>query len=529
MREGCAVHAYVLMTNHVHLLMTSPLFPHGMSGSCQRTRCTIRRPLSWNDEMNRGGSQRRLPMLRSTRLFAAVAAAFGIEGSVAAAVTSCADDGGFDTLRHAVMVANDGDTIDLSALTCSKITLGSALATSLDNLTISGPGADKLTIDGNQAGRVFAHTPTGTGTFTISNVTVANGKFTASQAYGGCILSLGDVVLRNAVVTSCTALGQTVAFGGGIVAAHKITAFSSAISGNVANAQSGTTGTTNATGGGAAVGATTSGGIYLYGSLISGNTAESPLGRVYGGGVATYHLVAKYSTITGNHALSAGTNNDVGVGGGVDMSADSEILNCTLDHNVADGGGAIDVRGAAGYTAAIVQTTISSNTANIGAGGLLANGAVLLLNSTLAFNSANGYSHGGGILAGAVTLSATSTIIADNSPSDIDVLSTPLTVGGDHDLVKVAGPNVSFQHQPISVDPDLGPLAYNGGYTRTHALSSGSIAIGAGANPESLANDQRGPPYQRVVGASADIGAYEFDADRVFGNDFDDGPLFSGG
>jgi hypothetical protein len=61
----------------------------------------------------------------------------------------------------------------------------------------------------------------------------------------------------------------------------------------------------------------------------------------------------------------------------------------------------------------------------------------------------------------------------------------------------------------LKSDPLLGPLANNGGPTPTHALASNSPAINEGANPRSLATDQRGASYQRVAGGRADIGAFE--------------------
>src|SRR6478736_10049222 len=123
-------------------------------------------------------------------------------------VSSCNDDGGFDTLRHAVLVANEGDTINMSAIACSKITLQApgAISIGLNNLTILGPGAGKLTIDGADAGRVFYHA--GTGTLTLNNLTVAHGTIAADVAYGGCIFSKGNVTLNGSVVTACTAHGQ---------------------------------------------------------------------------------------------------------------------------------------------------------------------------------------------------------------------------------------------------------------------------------------------------------------------------------
>src|SRR5689334_21127068 len=80
---------------------------------------------------------------KAVPLTAALAVALGVVGHAhaAAPVTSCLDDGGFDTLRHAVQTAaNPSDTIDLSKLTCSKITLiNGALSVGTQNLTITGP------------------------------------------------------------------------------------------------------------------------------------------------------------------------------------------------------------------------------------------------------------------------------------------------------------------------------------------------------------------------------------------------------
>src|SRR5438045_8503037 len=57
-----------------------------------------------------------------------------------------------------------------------------------------------------------------------------------------------------------------------------------------------------------------------------------------------------------------------------------------------------------------------------------------------------------------------------------------------------------------NTDPLLGPLADNGGPTRTHALLPGSPAINAGNSSGAPATDQRGAGRVGPV----DIGAYEF-------------------
>jgi len=71
--------------------------------------------------------------------------------------------------------------------------------------------------------------------------------------------------------------------------------------------------------------------------------------------------------------------------------------------------------------------------------------------------------------------------------------------------------NSGVEAYPV-ISPLLAPLAYNGGPTPTLALEPGSPAINAGSNPGNIPYDQRGPDYNRVAGARADIGAYEFGA-----------------
>jgi hypothetical protein len=74
----------------------------------------------------------------------------------------------------------------------------------------------------------------------------------------------------------------------------------------------------------------------------------------------------------------------------------------------------------------------------------------------------------------------------------------------------------------LGAAPLLGPLQDNGGPTRTHALLEGSPAIDTGNNAENLDFDQRGEGFARTVGVSADIGAFETQADDIiFRNGFD--------
>ena len=55
-------------------------------------------------------------------------------------------------------------------------------------------------------------------------------------------------------------------------------------------------------------------------------------------------------------------------------------------------------------------------------------------------------------------------------------------------------------------DPELGPLANNGGPTQTMALLPGSPAIGAGTAVSGVTTDQRGQPLDTPT---PDVGAYQ--------------------
>src|SRR4051794_23325353 len=82
-------------------------------------------------------------------------------------------------LRDALAAANSGDTINFSVT--GTITLNSGELSIARNLTITGPGAPSLTIDGNASTRVFYIAPN-LGV-SISGLTIANGK----TGFGGAL------------------------------------------------------------------------------------------------------------------------------------------------------------------------------------------------------------------------------------------------------------------------------------------------------------------------------------------------------
>jgi hypothetical protein len=428
-------------------------------------------------------------------------------------VTTCADDGGFDTLRHAVLVADPGDTVDLSSLACSKITLQSgAIDVSVSDLTIVGPGADKLRIDGNAAGRVFKHG--GTGTLALERLTIANGKVVGDAAYGGCIYTLtGKVSLKQSVVTSCAAIGQSKAVGGAILAYTGVYIGDSTLTQNEAHVTAGTS-ADNFCAGGAVVSPHK---LQIVRSVLSGNTAHAMIGKVYGGASFSGELSAKYSTISGNAALGSGDpdNGNYSVAGASVSSSKTQIVSSTIDNNSADADGALLLLDY-GTTVSIIQSTISSNVGILGLGVMTSTAAVSISNSTIAFNQSGGLVPVAMQMNAGITLQ--STIIADNPP--LDIASGPIT--GSHNLVKTSYDPATLPLDTITLDPKLGPLAANGGATRTHTLAANSPALNTGSNVSGFATDQRGPTYRRVVAAAADIGASELDSDHIFGSAFSD-------
>jgi hypothetical protein len=427
-------------------------------------------------------------------------------------VTHCLDDQSAGSLRSVVARAGSGDTIDMTKLTCSTITLVSgAINVPMDKLTIKGPTSHTLTINANHHGRAIEHTVQG-GSLELSNLTIANGKISAPEAFGGCIYSQGDVSLYRSTITSCALSGGIIAAGGGIFAAGDVDLTQSDVTNNVAQTIAAGSGEVSASGGGVFV----RGQLRLGAANITGNVARANLGEVYGGGVATSNLISKYSTVSANQAESISNVDDHSSGGGILVTNQSLIFNTTIDHNIADLGGGMLVGGGDEVTN-FVNTTISSNTAHLLAGGLLSTAPLRIGSSTIAFNSAGAFG-AGGLLMENESLEINSTIAAENSPSDLDV--TAVALGGAN-LIRVAGIGSTMPPGTLTGNPLLAPLAFNGGRTRTHAIAHNSPAVNAGINSAGSDNDQRGEGFVRVAGSKADIGAFEFDGDRIFSSSFE--------
>src|SRR5215510_4074582 len=133
-------------------------------------------------------------------LFFAGATLLGTSAASAATITVInTNDSGPGSLRQALAHANDGDTIDFdSSLNGQRITLTSDQLVVNRSVTISGLGANNLTVDGNANGSVFYINPLNS--VTISGLTITNGN----AQPGGGIYNDGGLTVSN-----CTNSGNS--------------------------------------------------------------------------------------------------------------------------------------------------------------------------------------------------------------------------------------------------------------------------------------------------------------------------------
>src|SRR5262249_50695809 len=261
------------------------------------------------------------------------------------------------SLRAAVMAANANpgvDTIKFAPGLHGTIRLSDQL-TITDDLTIKGPGANQLTVSGNNATRVFDISASNV---TIAGLTIANGSVTADEVTnfggGGILNEAGSTLTLNRDVlqnNTATASNNTVdVFGGGLLNEGNATVVSCTLSGDQPLGG----------GGGSFFAASVGGGIDNFGGAT---------------------LTVTDSTFTGNQALGAPAPSpdfpNFGIGGaiennaGLDLSAPSTatITGCVFTDNLAGGtaanvdgnGGALDNEGP-GSVLTLRNSTLSGNT-----------------------------------------------------------------------------------------------------------------------------------------------------------------------
>ena len=372
----------------------------------------------------------------------------------AIAVTNC-DDSGAGSLRDALEnVAVDGDTVDLSGLSCSTITLTTgSIFFFQDSITLQGPGLGGLILTGGPS-RYPPLLHGGLGTLAVNGMIVMDGAkyFTDAQvvdARGGCIFSGGNLVLNDTEVKYCTAqnTGSTYgARGGAVYGTTGVTLSNSTIFGSSAVAP-------NSSGDGGGI--FTPGDVTLLDSFVSGNTASDG-----GGGVrALDGAVLKYSQISNNEAANSG---------GIYIKGNATIQNSTIAGNTAGLGGGMWLNGnGATLPVTLVNSTVSGNNAtNNDIGGIFLYGGnytARVANSTIAFNTthfAGSTKYGAGLRSIVTTIDLESNIIAGNTNDsgsgavndDVDG-SASVTLIGANNLIGVA--SITPPADTISANPRL--------------------------------------------------------------------------
>lgn len=434
--------------------------------------------------------------LRLKPLRAACAALFAISPPATADivnVTNCLDTGA-GSLRAAVAAANSADVVNMTALNCSTITLtsGQIFIPQLV-LTLQGPGADKLSIEGH-FDRVLTHeaVPLDTAALYINDLTIGKGYGYGyyADARGGCILGLGTLRLENTNVHDCTAYAYEGNTRGGAVFADVLKMYDSTVTGG-------------------------------YADCFSYHTTCS----VQGGGVfSNKSLLARGSTISGNSAPS----NASAEGGGIFSIGPTILQNSTVSGNTSKGnGGGISSVPTVGSVMSVQNSTISGNSAAGFVGGIQSAQDVSLTSSTIAFNTASfgspapGTFRSPGVHIFNAKFRTAGSILANNTyggagkENDLSFEGSASLGIHSYNLVRATTTTIEIDTRC----PLLGPLRNNGGATRTHALMSHSPAIDAPGNlSTAFLYDQRVVPYLRLSGTSIDIGAYEVQQDDIVYN-----------
>ncbi|MBI5650337.1 MAG: DUF11 domain-containing protein [Chloroflexi bacterium] len=245
--------------------------------------------------------------------------------------------------------------------------------------------------------------------------------------------------------------------------------------------------------------------VTLSKSQISGNIVNGVHGSGNGGGIYNSGtLTITHTTISRNTAGNPSCCSN-GRGGGIKNTGVLTINNSTVNQNQAWGpetvtGDGIDNAG----TMVLTNSTVSGN---YGTGVWTESGVSAFYNDTIVNNGYYGLGN-----TGTSHITLHNTLFANNGFNDCVIWSWLVTMTNlGYNLFGGSGGCAPVSSDLINVDPQIGPLQDNGGFTFTHTLLPSSPAINGGNlagctnHTGLLLTDQRGlPRFGRC-----DIGAIE--------------------
>ncbi len=454
----------------------------------------------------------------------AIAATFTVTKTADTSDGMCNED---CSLREAITAANatsDDDVIEFESPLFNSfqiivLSLSEIVITNNGSLTINGPGADKLTIDGNNASRIFSIN--GAVAF-IHNLrfTGGNGAGAANTGRAGAIYNNGGT----ATYTNLVITGNTAANGGGTNHANTATTtyINCVISGNSA---------TGAGGGMQNFGGST---LTMINSTVSLNTSNSTL---TGGGAiqANGTLSFTNTTFSGNRAMGGSggaifyngqglTMNNVTIAANETTSAtnagglhkSTSTLNANLRNTIIagnSGSSSPDVSGSISSQGNNLIGTVGSSTGWIGSD--LTNQAGLL--TPLGYYGGKGMTHA--LLSGSPAINAGNNCVVDMT---CPVGNPPVAVTTDQRgasrpadvTVDIGAFEVSTVYRAVLPNARL-----NQGYAEiilpniglNYFVSSGSLPPGLElAILSPLQSDPKGTPRLFIFGSPTQAGTFDF-------------------
>ena len=254
------------------------------------------------------------------------------------------------------------------------------------------------------------------------------------------------------------------------------------------------------------------GGMYSYESdiVVTRCTFIKNTATDFGGGMYNYSSIPTVTDCTFSENRTT-----LGSGGGMyNDNSDPVVTNCTFSENYAgnSGGGMGNIKFS---DPTVTNCTFSGNAVENHGGGMFNEtlSDPTVTNCTFSENTTN--NTGGGMFSWYSSSPTVTNCIfwgdkAGNTGNEImnENNSNPTVT---YSVVSADPPYAGVGN--LNTDPHLKPLHYNGGATRTCAISDGSSSIGKGTSVgiwESISLDQRGISRDVV---SPDIGAYEYRPD----------------